>query len=128
MAAQRILSPDAPAPIGPYSQAARAGAFLFCSGQIAIDPTTGELVGDDAAAQVRQVMKNLGAVLAAAGVEFKDVVKTTIFLVDMNDFVAVNRVYAESFPEAPPARSTFAVAGLPKNARIEVELVAYLGD
>jgi 2-iminobutanoate/2-iminopropanoate deaminase len=128
MDAQRILTQDAPAPIGPYSQAVRAGAYLFCSGQVALDPKTGELVGDDAATQVRQVMKNLGAVLAAAGAGFKDVVKTTIFLADMADFVAVNRVYAESFPENPPARSTFAVAGLPKNARVEIEVVAYLGQ
>jgi len=127
MKAKRILTQDAPAPIGPYSQAVRAGKFLFCSGQVALDPVTGELVGDDAAAQVGQVMKNLAAVLAAAGAQFKDVVKTTIFLADMNDFAAVNRVYGESFPENPPARSTFAVAGLPKNARVEIELIAYLG-
>lgn len=128
MPKQAVLSSEAPAPIGPYSQAIRAGAYLFCSGQVALDPKTGELVGADAASQVPQVMKNVGAVLAAAKLGFEDVVKTTIFLVDMNDFAAVNRVYAESFSENPPARSTVAVAALPRNARVEIEVVAYFGD
>lgn len=126
-ALQVVLSPGAPAPIGPYSQAVRAGSYLFCSGQVGIDPRSGDLVGGDAATQLRQVMKNLGAVLAAGGASFKDVVKTTIFLVDIDDFVAVNRVYAESFPGIAPARSTVAVAALPRGARVEVELIAYLG-
>jgi 2-iminobutanoate/2-iminopropanoate deaminase len=125
--AKAVLSPNAPAPIGPYSQAIRAGSFLFCSGQVALDPQTGDLVGADAATQVPQVMKNIAAVLAAGGATLADVVKTTIFLVDMADFVAVNRVYGESFPDGPPARSTVAVAGLPRNARVEIEVVAYLG-
>ena len=94
---ESFVSERAPAPIGPYSQAVRAGAFLFCSGQIPIDPATGELVPGDVAAQTRQVMKNLEAVLEAAGLRFANVVKTTIFLVDMADFGAVNGVYGEAF-------------------------------
>lgn len=124
---EKVLTENAPAPIGPYNQAIRAGDYLFCSGQIALDPATGEMVGTDAAAQARQAMRNLGAVLAAAGARFEDVVKTTIFLVDMNDFAAVNAVYAESFGATPPARSTIAVAGLPKGGRVEVEAVAFIG-
>lgn len=120
----RILTADAPAPIGPYNQAIRAGGFVFCSGQIALDVATGELVPGDIAAQTRQVLANVAAVLAAAGATFADVVKTTIFLVDMNDFSAVNAVYGEAFVGVAPARSTVAVAGLPKNARVEIEVVA----
>lgn len=122
-----MLTDKAPAPIGPYNQAIRAGDYLFCSGQIALDPVTGELVGSDAATQARQAMRNLGAVLEAAGARFDDVVKTTIFLLDMNDFAAVNAVYAESFGTLPPARSTVAVAALPKGGRVEVEAVAFIG-
>jgi len=122
-----VLTDKAPAPIGPYNQAIRAGDYLFCSGQIALDPVTGELVGSDAATQARQAMRNLGAVLEAAGARFDDVVKTTIFLLDMNDFAAVNAVYAESFGTLPPARSTVAVAALPKGGRVEVEAVAFIG-
>ncbi len=128
MTAQRVLSPGAPTPIGPYSQAIRAGSYLFCSGQVGIDPQSGRLIAGDAAAQLRQIMKNLAAVLEAGGAAFKDVVKTTIFLVEMEDFVAVNRVYAESFPEIAPARSTVAVAALPLGARVEVEMIAYLAQ
>ncbi len=120
----RILAADAPAPIGPYNQAIRAGGFVFCSGQIPLDVATGELVPGDIAAQTRQVLANVAAVLAAAGATFADVVKTTIFLVDMNDFAAVNAVYGEAFGGVAPARSTVAVAGLPKNARVEIEVVA----
>jgi 2-iminobutanoate/2-iminopropanoate deaminase len=122
-----ILTEGAPAPIGPYSQAIRAGKYLFCSGQIPLDPATGEMVGSDAAEQARQVMKNVAALLKAGGATFANVVKTTIFLVDMNDFAEVNNVYGEAFPKNPPARSTVAVAGLPKGARVEIEVVAHLG-
>ncbi len=121
---ESIRSDKAPAPIGPYSQAIRAGDHLFCSGMIALDPQSGELVGSDAAAQADQALKNLGAVLAAAGMRYADVVKTTVFLIDMNDFAAVNTVYAKYFDANKPARSTVAVAGLPKGARVEVDAIA----
>ncbi len=110
--------------MGPYSQAILAGNELFCSGQIAIDPATGELTGADAAAQAEQVLKNLGAVLEAAQMTYGNVVKTTIFLVDMNDFAPVNEVYGKYFDAAKPARSTIAVAALPKGARVEIEAIA----
>jgi 2-iminobutanoate/2-iminopropanoate deaminase len=119
-----VFTPDAPAPIGPYSQAVRAGAFLFCSGQIPIDPETGKLVEGDMATQTRRVMDNIAALLAAAGTSFEHVVKTTIYLVDMADFAAVNPVYGERFGRQPPARTTVAVAALPLGARIEIEAVA----
>ncbi len=124
---EKVLTDKAPAPIGPYNQAIRAGDYLFCSGQIPLDATSGELIGDDAAAQTRQVMRNLAAVLEAAGARFEDVVKTTIFLIDMNDFGAVNAVYAESFGAVAPARSTVAVAALPRGSRVEVEAIAFIG-
>ena len=124
---EKVLTDKAPAPIGPYNQAIRAGDYLFCSGQIPLDATSGELIGDDAAAQTRQVMRNLAAVLEAAGARFEDVVKTTIFLIDMNDFAAVNAVYAESFRAVAPARSTVAVAALPRGSRVEVEAIAFIG-
>jgi 2-iminobutanoate/2-iminopropanoate deaminase len=119
-----IRTDNAPAPIGPYSQAILAGNELFCSGQIAIDPPTGELTGNDAPSQAEQVLKNLGAVLEAAGMNYGNVVKTTIFLVDMNDFAAVNTVYAKYFDSSKPARSTVAVAGLPKGALVEIDAIA----
>jgi len=122
--AQTIRSDKAPAPIGPYSQAILAGDHVFCSGMIALDPQSGELVGSDAAAQADQALKNLGAVLTAAGMSYADVVKTTVFLIDMNDFAAVNAVYAKYFDASKPARSTVAVAGLPKGARVEVDAIA----
>lgn len=121
-----IETSAAPAPIGPYNQAILAGGFVFCSGQIPLDPATGELVAGDAGAQTRQVMRNLEAVLGAASATFANVVKTTIFLLDMNDFAAVNAVYGEYFTETPPARSTVAVAALPRGARVEIEAVAQL--
>lgn len=122
---ERILTAAAPAPIGPYNQAIRAGDFIFCSGQIPLDVATGELVSGDIAAQTRQVLKNIAAVLDAAGAAFDQVVKTTIFLVDMGDFAAVNTVYGEAFGgDGAPARSTVAVAALPKGARVEIEVVA----
>ncbi|MBM4117279.1 reactive intermediate/imine deaminase [bacterium] len=117
----------APAAVGPYSQAVQSGDFLYSAGQVPLDPATGKLVPGDIGAQTHQVMKNLAAILAAAGAGFGDVVKTTCFLADMADFAAFNAVYAEYFAGvAPPARSTVAVAGLPLGARVEVELVARL--
>ncbi len=120
----RISTNDAPAAIGPYSQAVRAGKFLFCSGQIALDPATGLLVEGDVAAQTRRVMQNVGAVLEAAGLSFRHVVKTTVFLASMDDFATVNGIYGEFFPADPPARSTVAVAGLPRGAAVEIEVIA----
>ncbi len=121
-----IRTDRAPAAIGPYSQAVAAGDFLFCSGQIALHPETGALVGgDDITAQTRQVMENLGAVLKAGGSSFEQVIKCSIFLVSMDDFAAVNAVYAEYFPgDAPPARACVAVCTLPKNVKVEVEAIA----
>jgi 2-iminobutanoate/2-iminopropanoate deaminase len=119
-----IRTDKAPAPIGPYSQAILAGNELFCSGQIAIDPATGELTGSDAATQTEQVLKNIGAILEAAQLSYANVVKTTIFLIDMNDFTSVNEVYAKFFDSSKPARSTVAVAALPKGARVEIEAIA----
>jgi 2-iminobutanoate/2-iminopropanoate deaminase len=122
---ETIQTASAPAPIGPYSQAVAAGPFVFTSGVIGVDPASGALSGDDAAGQTRAAMANLGTVLAAAGLGFADIVKTTIFLIDMADFRAVNEVYAESFAGLPPpARSTVAVAALPRGARVEIESVA----
>jgi 2-iminobutanoate/2-iminopropanoate deaminase len=126
MSRKAIVTDAAPAAIGPYSQAIRSGSLLFCSGQIPIDPSSGELVSGDIAAETRQVMENLGAVLRAAEGNFSNVVKTTIFLADMADFVAVNEVYAEYFGDPPPARATVAVAGLPKGVRVEIEATAVL--
>ena len=120
-----IRSAAAPEPIGPYSQAVQAGNFIFTSGQIAINPASGRLEAADIAVQTRQVLKNLAAVLQAAGSSFNDVVKTTIFLSDMNDFPGVNQIYAEHFGKTSPARSTVQVARLPKDAMIEMECVAY---
>jgi 2-iminobutanoate/2-iminopropanoate deaminase len=122
--AETIRSEKAPEPIGPYSQAIRTNGQLFVSGMIALDPKTGELVGADAAAQAERALQNLGAVLEAGGLGFADVVKTTVFLIDMNDFAAVNAVYAKYFGANKPARSTVAVAGLPKGARVEVDAIA----
>lgn len=119
-----ILTDKAPAPIGPYSQAVMFGNMLFCSGQIALDPTSGAVVGSTAAEQAEQVMKNIQAVLTKAELGFSDIVKTTIFLTDMNDFAKVNEVYAKYFKAEPPARSTVAVAGLPKGVRVEIEVLA----
>ncbi len=124
MSRESIQTDGAPAPIGPYSQAIRSGKELFCSGQIAIDPSSGNLVEGGAAAQADRVLKNLGAVLASGGYEFDDVVKTTIFLVDMNDFAAVNEVYGKYFGGSKPARSTVAVAALPRGARVEIDAIA----
>lgn len=119
-----ISTAGAPAAIGPYSQAIGAGRLLFCSGQVALDPASGELVGGDVAEQAERALRNLGAVLDAAGLGFADVVKTTCFLVDMADFAAFNAVYGRFMPDPPPARSTVAVVALPKGARVEVEAIA----
>ena len=125
MMRETIHTTAAPDAIGPYSQAIGAGAYLFTSGQIGLDPLTAQLVSDGVEAQTRQVMANLAAVLAAAGLSFADVVKTTIFLVDMNDFQAVNAVYSESFQNgSTPARSTVAAAALPRGARVEIDAIA----
>lgn len=126
MAISRIHSDDAPKAIGPYSQATAVNGLLFTAGQIALDPATMEVVPGDVAAQTRQVLANLRAVLAAAGCTFADVAKTTVFLRTMDDFAAMNGVYAEVFGAAAPARSTVAVAGLPRNVLVEIELVAVL--
>jgi 2-iminobutanoate/2-iminopropanoate deaminase len=122
-----IRSDEAPAAIGPYSQAIRAGDTIWLSGQIALDPKTGKLVGESAADQARQALANLSAVLAAAGCSFEDVVRCTIYLVDMGDFAAVNEVYAGFMPDPPPARATVEVRRLPKDARVEIDAVAYAG-
>lgn len=122
-----VQTEEAPAPVGPYSQAVRAGDWLFVSGQIALDPVTGELVNENAAAQAARVLENIGAILRAAGMDYADVVKTTIFLTDLRDFAAVNEVYARYFPERPPARSTVQVSALPKGARVEIEAIAVQG-
>jgi 2-iminobutanoate/2-iminopropanoate deaminase len=120
-----VISTDtAPAAIGPYSQAVQAGGLLFCSGQIPLDPATGELVQGDVTAQAGQVMRNIAAVLEAAGTGFDRVIKTTIFLSDMADFALVNEVYGSWFSAHQPARSTVAVKGLPRGALLEIEVVA----
>ncbi len=123
----RISTNDAPAAIGPYSQAIAAGELVFCSGQIPLDPATGALVDGDVRAQTRQALENLRAVLTAAGSSLDAVVKTTVFLVTMDDFAVMNEVYADFFAgegNEPPARSTIAVAELPRGARVEVEATA----
>jgi 2-iminobutanoate/2-iminopropanoate deaminase len=119
-----IETKDAPAPIGPYSQAIQIGQFLFCSGQIAIDPKTNQVVLGSVSEQASLVMKNIDAVLKAAGSDFSKIVKTTIFLMDMKDFPAVNEIYGAYFKTMPPARSTVAVSGLPKGVHVEIEVVA----
>jgi 2-iminobutanoate/2-iminopropanoate deaminase len=125
MRPQAIHTEAAPAAIGPYSQAVKWGNLVFCSGQVALDPKTGQLVGTDAATQAEQVMKNLGAVLSAAGSSFEQVLRTTIFLASMDDFAAVNEVYGRRFPGYRPARSTVAAKTLPKNALVEIDCIAH---
>ncbi|HRQ39258.1 MAG TPA: RidA family protein [Chloroflexota bacterium] len=120
-----IISTDkAPGAIGPYSQAVRTGNLLFTAGQVGLDPVTGNLVEGGVQAQTEQAMRNLQAVLAAAGATFANVVKTTVFLSDMADFVAMNEVYGRYVTPNPPARSTFQVAALPRGARVEIEMIA----
>jgi 2-iminobutanoate/2-iminopropanoate deaminase len=121
---QAIDSQDAPKAIGPYSPAVRAGSLLFVSGQVPIDPSTGNLVDGDIAAQTRRVLDNLGALLTAGGLTFDDVVRTTIFLADIGDFTRVNEVYGTYFSEPFPARATVQVARLPKDARVEIDAIA----
>ena len=121
-----ILSKSAPAPIGPYSQAIRAGDWLFVSGTLGIDPATGALVPGDAAAQASKALANLTEILKSSGATPRMVVKTTIFLKDMNDFAKVNEVYGQVFDRDPPARSTVQVAKLPKDALVEIDAVAFL--
>jgi 2-iminobutanoate/2-iminopropanoate deaminase len=123
----KIVKTDkAPAAIGPYSQAIVASGFLFAAGQIPLDPATGQLITGDVKAQTERVLANLGEVLAAAGASWRHVVKTTVFLQDMNDFPAVNEVYAHTLGENRPARSTVAVAGLPRGVRVEIDAIAEL--
>jgi 2-iminobutanoate/2-iminopropanoate deaminase len=123
---QRIATESAPTAIGPYSQGIRAGQLVFCSGQIPLDPATGQLVGGDIAAQTRQVFANLQAVLTAAGASLDHVVKTTVYLADMNDFAAMNEVYATFFGSPAPARATVQAARLPRDARVEIDAIAVL--
>jgi 2-iminobutanoate/2-iminopropanoate deaminase len=123
---EAVRTDKAPAAIGPYSQAVRMGNLLFCSGQIPLDPATGELVTGDVAAQTRQVFANLGAVLSEAGAGFEHVARTTVYLADMSDFAAMNAVYATFFSAPAPARSTIQAAGLPRNARVEIDVIAVL--
>jgi 2-iminobutanoate/2-iminopropanoate deaminase len=122
-----IATTGAPRAIGPYSQAVRMGGLLFCSGQIPLDPATGNLVTGDIAAQTHRVFANLAAVLAEAGVGFDAVARTTVYLADMSDFAAMNEVYAAYFSDPAPARSTIQAAGLPKNARVEIDVIAVVG-
>ena len=119
-----VLTKDAPQPIGPYSQAIRAGGFVFASGQIALDPATGKLIDGDIKAQTERVLKNLSAVLAGAGSSMDRVVKTTVFLKNISDFPAMNEVYGKTFTNAPPSRTTVQAAGLPKDALLEIDVVA----
>ena len=121
-----ISTTNAPAAIGPYSQAVKAGNLLFISGQVPLDPATGEVVEGDITVQTRRVLDNVKAILTEAGADFSNVVKTTVFLRDMNDFVPMNRVYAEYYPENCPARSAVQVARLPKDVSVEIETIAVL--
>ena len=121
---QAISSPNAPKAIGPYSPAVRAGQLLFVSGQVPLDPATGQMVEGGIAEQTRRVLDNIGALLKAADRSFADVVRTTIFLADMNDFGAVNEIYGQYFSEPYPARATVQVARLPKDARVEIDVIA----
>ena len=127
MSKEIIATADAPAAIGPYSQAIRAGQFLFASGQLGLDPATGDL-REGIEAQTRQALANLQAVLSEAGATVANVVKTTIFLADLSHFATVNQLYGEVFGHEPPARSTVQVAALPKGGLVEIEVIALLGD
>ena len=121
-----VSTSHAPAAIGPYSQAIRSGDFLFVSGQIPLDPATGTLIEGDVAAQTHRVLRNLGAILQEAGASFQHVVKTTVYLADMTEFGAMNEVYASYFPAPPPARATIQAARLPRDVRVEIDLIACL--
>ena len=126
---QAVTTPDAPAPVGPYNQAVQAGGWLYCSGQIPLDPATGKMVGGgDVEAETRQVLRNLKAVLSAAGTEAAKVVRTTVYLVDLDDFQAVNAIYAELFGSGvSPSRACVQVAALPKGSKVEIDCIAWLG-
>ena len=124
---ERIESDAAPKAIGPYSQAIRAGGFVFCSGQIGLDPATGNIVSGGTAAEAERVMKNLAAVLGAAGLDFANVVRTTIYLVDLADFATVNEIYGRHLSEPYPARATVGVAALLRGARVEIDAIAQVG-
>jgi len=128
MTVRQIETPLAPKAIGPYSQAIQAGSLVFLSGQIPLDPHTGEMVPGGIEAETRQVMNNLGEVLKAAGLDFGSLVKTTIYLVDLGEFATVNRIYGEYFAQMPPARATVQVAALPKGALVEIDGVAVRGE
>lgn len=119
-----ISTNDAPAAVGPYSQAVRAGSFVFCAGQIPLDPKTAQIVPGDIGEQTRRVLDNITAVLKADGLTFENIVKTTIFLTDLGDFQTVNEIYGSYFKQQPPARSTVQVSALPKGARVEIEAIA----
>lgn len=121
-----INTKHAPAAIGPYSQAVQAGDYVFISGQIPLDPKTGEIVGETAAEQTKQVLQNMGAILHKVNLEYEDVIKTTIMLVDIDDFQEVNEIYASFFQDDSPARATYAVDALPKGVKVEIEAIAYL--
>lgn len=123
---QAVASPGAPQAIGPYSPAIRAGNLLFLSGQIPLDPATGALVPGGIAAQTEQVMRNIGALLSAGGASFEHVVRTTVFLLDMNDFAAMNDVYGRFVVDPPPARATVQVARLPRDVRVEIDVIAVM--
>src|SRR6266481_1717548 len=123
-----ISTSEAPAAIGPYSQAVRSGRLLFCSGQIPLDPKSGQIVSGDIGAQTRRVLNNISALLRAEGATFEDVVKTTIFLTDLDDFQTVNEIYGSYFKQHPPARSTVQVSALPKGAKIEIDAIADTGE
>ncbi len=121
---QSITTAAAPAAVGPYAQAVKVGGLVFCSGQLGLDPATGQFAATDTAGQARQVLRNLATVLTAAGSSLAQVVKVTVFLTDLNDFVALNAEYAAAFGEHKPARSTVEVSRLPKDARVEIECIA----
>ena len=124
----KTYTSDAPAAIGPYSQAIRCGQFVYTSGQIALDPATGQLIGSDVQTQTHRVLQNLQAVLKSAGASLESVIKTTVFLVQMSDFQGMNTVYASYFGESAPARSTVTVAELPRQALVEIECIALIND
>jgi 2-iminobutanoate/2-iminopropanoate deaminase len=122
-----VSTPAAPAAIGPYSQGIKSGGFVFLSGQVPLDPSTGELVQGDIVVQTERVLDNLAAVLKAAGATFENVVRTTIYLTDLGDFAKVNETYGKRFASAPPARATIQVSALPKGARVEIDAIAAVG-
>jgi len=124
---QAVSTSSAPAAIGPYSQAIKAGNLLFVSGQVPIDPASGQIVAGDIAQQTRRVFENIGAILHAAGLSFDAVVRTTVYLADMNEFAAMNEVYATYFSAPAPARATVQVSRLPRDARVEIDAIAVIG-